>query len=400
MHRYRNVGARFNIALVLCILNLECNLSALIFPHGSQKVTDLRVSSPTRLSSGSTKDDDTGLDRSTLSLLEHVNVAIPSHEFAVPFYYDMLGCGLDPRMAHNLVGIPVVSSTIWANCGASQFHLCYSPESPHTLPGRIGLRYHSLDGLKQRIERHIQATAFDNSKRCFQSVTHGQDSLGNPQITLLDRYDNVFVCRTVPTPPQLSPISTNQPILSSTVSLGDEWADLASRFGREVSDCRGIDYLEIPCPKGTAETVAEFYESVFDATTNLATLPDDSKIAMVAFGNIQTTGRADQYLLFKEENTSMTGITQSTTWQKGRHRIALYVGDTQADFEQAFRNAELAGVVWTNQRFQDKVDSLDSAREWKQFRFKDVVDLNTGRPILDLEHEVRSMEHPAWPGKK
>jgi hypothetical protein len=195
-------------------------------------------------------------------------------------------------------------------------------------------------------------------------------------------------------------LSSNQPILSRTASLRDDWADLAKRFGRDVSDCRGIDYLEIPCPKGKAETMADFYQFAFDATINVATLPDDSKIAMVAFGNIQTTGRADQYLLFKEEITNMTGSIQSIAWLKGRHHIAFYIGDNQADFEQAYRNAALAGAVWTNPLFQDKVDSLDSAREWKQFRFKDVVDLKTGRPILELEHEVRSVEHPSWPARE
>jgi hypothetical protein len=139
---------------------------------------------------------------------------------------------------------------------------------------------------------------------------------------------------------------------------------------------------------------------VFDATANVVSLPDGSKIAIVAFGNIQTNGRADQYLLFKEEKTtSITSLTQSTAWRECHHQIALYVGDNQADFEQAFRNAALAGVVWVNQRFQDEVDNLDSAREWKLFRFKDIVDLNTGETILELEHEVRSTEHPFWPGK-
>jgi hypothetical protein len=261
MQQYRIVNARCHIGLLLCFI-FECSLEALTIPYGYLKVRDLRVISPTRQSSGSTRDGDPSVDCSTLALLENVNVYIPNHVFAVPFYFDILGCGLDPRMAHNLVVDPALYSTIWANCGASQFQLCYSPDAPPSLPGRIGLRFHTLDGLKERIERHIQATAFDNSKRCFHSVTHGHDSLGNSQLTILDLYENVFVCRTVPTPPpqSLSPISINHPILSScTASLkDDEWTDLAKRFGREVSDCRGIDYIEIPCPKGRAETVSIF----------------------------------------------------------------------------------------------------------------------------------------------
>ena len=52
-----------------------------------------------------------------------------------------------------------------------------------------------------------------------------------------------------------------------------------------------------------------------------------------------------------------------------------------------------------NPRFIDKVTNLNTAKKWKQLRFKNITDLKTGKPIIELEHEVRSVENDAWPGK-
>ena len=48
----------------------------------------------------------------------------------------------------------------------------------------------------------------------------------------------------------------------------------------------------------------------------------------------------------------------------------------------------------------DKTTDLQGARKWKQFRFKDIIDMETGDPIFELEHEMRSIQHEAWPGPK
>jgi hypothetical protein len=76
----------------------------------------------------------------------------------------------------------------------------------------------------------------------------------------------------------------------------------------------------------------------------------------------------------------------------------MYVGRSGDDFEVAFKNAELAGIVWVNPRFSDKADTLEGAKKWNQFRFKDIVDMESGETIFELEHEIRSVEHEAWPG--
>lgn len=46
----------------------------------------------------------------SLTLLEHLNLNIPEHKYAIPFYLDILGFGLDPRRAQNVVK---GSGTVW-----------------------------------------------------------------------------------------------------------------------------------------------------------------------------------------------------------------------------------------------------------------------------------------------
>lgn len=328
--------------------------------------------------------ESSAIDRSTLVLLEHINLNIPNHQYAIPFYVDLLGCGLDPRRAAN---VAKGEGTVWANCGASQFHLPFGNE-PQRIPGHIGLRYNTLIGLKERL-----AKAQQEEDKCFAHAELGQDKQsGKDYIKLVDRYGNIFFCREGPDTNNSHIHTTTQcrqPILSST---DHDFGTLAIQYGKEESDCRGIDYVEFHCPLQTAERIALFYDSVFDATTFVVDNDDGTKIAIVGFGHIDENGRSAQSMLFRES-------TEPTPLYDGHH-VAIYVGDNKDDFELAFKNIEQAGVVWINPRFSDKAGNLNGAKKWKQFRFKDIVDLRTGAKIFQLEHEMRSLEHEAWPGQK
>ncbi|KAL3938879.1 MAG: hypothetical protein SGBAC_006302 [Bacillariaceae sp.] len=314
----------------------------------------------------------TVVDVSTMTLLEHVNLNVPSHEYILPFYFDVLGCGLDPRKASNLEP-DAAKKTIWANCGASQFHLPYG-DVAQRIPGSIGLRYDSLDALKSRAV-HSDAV---------KSYEVGVDpSSQREYVKLVDQYDNVFWCRTGE--------SVNEDFVQPIIGLEDtaEWGSYADKYGQTESECRGIDYVEFECPPNSAEKIALFYESVFDATTTVVDVGGGSKIAIIAFGKVDETGKADQSLLFKE--------TASIIPPYDGHHIAFYVGESGKDFDVCYRNAELAGLVWVNPRFSDDADTLDKARNWKQFRMKNIVDMSNGERIMELEHEVRSVDHESWP---
>lgn len=315
----------------------------------------------------------TVVDISTMTLLEHVNLNVPSHEYILPFYFDVLGFGLDPRKAVNLQP-DAPKKTIWANCGASQFHLPYG-DVAQRIPGSIGLRYDSLDGLKSRVANSAAVKSYEI----------GVDPRSQREyVKLVDQYDNVFWCRKG----ESVNVDKVQPIIGPEET--DKWGFYATKYGRKESECRGIDYVEFDCPPNSAEKIAVFYDSVFDATTTVVDVGDGSKIAIIAFGRIDEAGKADQSLLFKE--------TTSTIPPYDGHHIAFYVGESAADFDVCYRNAELVDLVWVNPRFSDDADTIDKARKWRQFRIKNIVDMSTGETIMELEHEVRSVEHESWPG--
>jgi len=320
------------------------------------------------------------VDRSTLTLLEHINLNIPNHDH-IDLYFKVLGCGMDPRKAQNLKP-GAAKKTLWANCGASQFHLPKG-EVGQKIPGHIGLRVTSLADLKERLQ---------TGKEHCESFHEGNDSrTGRPHIYIQDHYGNAFICREPHQQTQSKSASLQQPFIKPSDS---HWGSIATEYGREQTECLGIDYVEFSCRPQQAERIAMFYEALLDATTNVVSLDatGQQKAAVIGVGNIDETGKAEQSLLFRE--------TSDPIPEYDGHHIALYVGESAQDFEQAFKNALLANVVWKNPRFSDQVDNLEEARKEQQFRFKEIIDIETGVPIMELEHEMRSINHPSWPGDK
>jgi len=329
------------------------------------------------------------LEQSTLTLLEHINLNVPNHDYALDFYFGVLGCGLDSRTAVNLMDETdetfVEEGLVWPNCGANQFHLPIVDTGAQVLPGNIGLRYKSLVGLKERIMKVESTTT--KSNRCFDSYKIVNDNRGET-IQIKDRYGNMFHCRE-----GAEPLTQKyqQPIVKSSET--DKYGDVvATKYGMEIeSECRGIDYIEFNCRIRTAQKIATFYESVFDATTTVIE-DQDQTVALIGLGDISPDGKASQYMIFRETPGGLPTYDG--------HHIALYVGDTKEDFEVAFRNADMAGIVWVNPRFADRVTTLEAAKSLNQFRFRNILDIKTGEQIFQLEHEIRSVQHPSWPGKK
>lgn len=366
-------------------------------PYEMLLKSTLKTSCETGVTSNSDHDenDDAVSLKSGISLLEHININIPDHSIVRPFYVDLLNLALDPRKAINVYENN--NKTVWANCGASQFHLPHG-DNPQVIPGIIGLGFSSLESLKERLT---------NSEHNFEyEIVNAENSpSGRELIELKDGYGNIFHARKVlPNwPTELCNVRTmKQPIIrDDDTDNHDLPHDFVTKYGKEYSsmECLGIDYVEFRCPSGTARKIAEFYECVFGAVTDVVTIPsvtgeeeDETDIAIVACGEVNREGRAAQNIIFKESNLPMEPYDG--------HHIAIYAGETVSDFELVFKNCEQAGLVWVNPRFSDKAMSLTGAKKWNQFRFKDILDLKSGKVIFTLEHEVRSVDHSSYPGKE
>ena len=124
----------------------------------------------------------------------------------------------------------------------------------------------------------------------------------------------------------------------------------------------GVPYVEFNVPAGAAKGIAAFYDQVMGAKSELR--PGGRPAAVVRAGY-------DQSMVFVEDPA------------EGRpydgHHVAVYV----TDFSGAHEQLERSGLV---------TEESDA----HQFRFKDIVDPESGAVLYELEHEVRSLGHPMF----
>lgn len=130
----------------------------------------------------------------------------------------------------------------------------------------------------------------------------------------------------------------------------------AERFGR-IS--LGMPYVEFDVAPGTTPGIARFYREILDAP---ASAEGGTARALVANG---------QYLVFRETDRPQPAFD-------GHHiQISL------ADFGGPHARLAERGLI------------SEESNPW-QYRFLDIVDLETNQPLFRVEHEVRSMTHPLF----
>ena len=132
-----------------------------------------------------------------------------------------------------------------------------------------------------------------------------------------------------------------------------------TRFGARM----GLPYLEFDVPEGTAAGIARFYETVLGATTSVDGKRGKASAAV-------HVGR-DQSLIFRESAEQLPPYDG--------HHLAVYL----ADFSGPHAALGARGLV------------TEESNE-HQYRFTDIVDLESGDVLYQLEHEVRSMYHPMF----
>ncbi|HWP57785.1 MAG TPA: VOC family protein [Candidatus Acidoferrales bacterium] len=132
----------------------------------------------------------------------------------------------------------------------------------------------------------------------------------------------------------------------------------APRFGDMLL---GLPYIEFHTRPGTAAGIARFYEKVMGAPSVVLSEPPAARVAI---------GR-NQWITFRETDGAIPPYDG--------HHIAVYV----AKFSSIYRFLRERGLI------------LEEVRN-HQFRFKTIVDPDSGEEQFLLEHEVRSLKHPMY----
>jgi hypothetical protein len=132
------------------------------------------------------------------------------------------------------------------------------------------------------------------------------------------------------------------------------------RFGRMAL---GLPYVEFAVPVGAAAGIACFYREILATPARLAQDGDVPK-AIASVG-------PDQSLVFRESEAQQPDFDG--------HHVQVYL----ADFSGPYRRLMERGLI-------------SQEDDQHQYRFVDIVDLESNRPLFRIEHEVRSMRHPLY----
>lgn len=133
----------------------------------------------------------------------------------------------------------------------------------------------------------------------------------------------------------------------------------ANRFGRITL---GIPYVEFDVPVGTAPAICAFYPEIMGMPAKLQN--GDGTTAVVNTGH-------GQQLRFRE--------TDRPQGEYDGHHVQIYITNFSGPHQ---RLAE-----------RNLIYSEDNPY---QYRFRDIVDLASGKHLFTVEHEVRSATHPMF----
>ncbi len=134
----------------------------------------------------------------------------------------------------------------------------------------------------------------------------------------------------------------------------------AARFGRITL---GMAYVAFDVVPGSAEGITRFYREILDAPAEFVE-DTNGRHAHVSAG-------AGQELVYRETDQPIPGYDG--------HHLQIYI----ADFSGPHRRL-----------LERRLVTEESDRH--QYRFKDIVDLDSGKPLFTIEHEVRSTRHPLY----
>jgi hypothetical protein len=125
----------------------------------------------------------------------------------------------------------------------------------------------------------------------------------------------------------------------------------------------GMPYVEFDVPVGTAARIARFYREILFAKAE-AGEEDGVGVAHCSVGQ-------HQELVYRETDRPLPPYDL--------HHLQVYL----ANFSGPHRELDARGLVF------------EESDQW-QYRFKDLIDLDSGEVLFTIEHEIRSMTHPLY----
>mmetsp|Transcript_7465 Transcript_7465/g.16935 ORF Transcript_7465/g.16935 Transcript_7465/m.16935 type:complete len:407 (-) Transcript_7465:1767-2987(-) len=311
-------------------------------------------------------------------LLDHLNINHEKgrHDALKAFYFDFLGCAVDPRKYENLVA---GKKTLWANIGMHQFHLPEAEEA-QVFEGMITLVYDDLEGLMERYNAYLD----DDEKFAPLKETEFLVGVVDDMMIVTDPWGTQFCILPSDDPDEDRAAHVGaQPVMDGhEPSMGLTMEDLTVY----VSDGENL------------EGIGRFYEYVLGAPT-IKELSSDQSIS-VAMGERQTltfqyhpdgstrvTEVSHHDFSYDQKEGDIDASLPDYPSNHGPH-ISLYV----TNLSKAYEMAEKLGVLYVNLRFSRRAYTQEEALDQCMFRLIDIIDpLDEKKEIiLRLEHEVRS----------
>ncbi len=276
-------------------------------------------------------------DRSTqdvgnLVALEHVNVTVPDQELAALFYVTGLGFTRDPY-------IDFGTANMWVNVGSQQFHL--PKREAQVLRGVIGLVVPDINKLKVRLGKLQKRYSEQLAGTMFRCEDNGDGSL-----SITCPWGNRFRVHGA---------------TAATEDTGDP--DGTSNPGPWAGIPLGMVSVDFDVAAGGAAGIARFYNEVIGAPSSVVEV-DGARAAHVRVGRAQ-------HLRFIERTDPLPAYDG--------HHIAVYL----SNFSQPYQALCGRGLV--------TMETNDH-----EYRFQDIVDLDSGEVLATVEHEVRSTFHPMY----
>jgi hypothetical protein len=287
--------------------------------------------------------------------VDHLNINHEAgrHDLLTAFYFDVLGCAIDPRKAENL---DKGRKTVWANAGIHQFHLSEGATA-QVFDGLITLAFADLQPIRERLAKPPSILSG--------STFEWHDNSNGNGILVTDPWGSHFKLIEEPTA-----------------------SDSRGKQPGPDSEPLAVKELLVHVPKHSSfnalEGIARFYRHILDCEVKMV---DDGQRVEVQAGGGQTLAFAycaDRDSVAHEE---LGEDEEGRSTNHGAH-ISMYV----KDLPSAYDKADELGITYVNHRFKRRAYSLEEAVQQCMFRILDVVDPDhpENGPILRLEHEVRA----------